>query len=90
MNEVGRIVLSKAGRDKGRAYAILQVINEKYVLIADGKYHKLSFPKLKNIRHLQNTDKIISIINYIEIKDLDSKNKMLYNDIYDFIKGYEL
>jgi len=33
---IGRLVKSKAGRDKGRLFLILQIIDEHYVFIADG------------------------------------------------------
>jgi ribosomal protein L14E/L6E/L27E len=58
---IGRIVISAAGRDKGR-YAV--VVNyDGYAYIADGKEHKLSKPKRKNIKHLIITDETIDITN---------------------------
>jgi ribosomal protein L14E/L6E/L27E len=49
---VGQVVVSKSGRDKGRLFFIIEIINEEYVLIADGDYRKLDKAKLKKVKHL--------------------------------------
>ncbi|WP_099191176.1 KOW domain-containing RNA-binding protein [Tepidibacter mesophilus] len=49
---VGQVVISKLGRDKGRLFFIIKVVNEEYVLIADGDYRKLDKAKLKKVKHL--------------------------------------
>lgn len=53
----GNIVLSKAGRDKGKYFIVLEVVNADYVLIADGGMRKVDNPKLKKCKHLENTGK---------------------------------
>ena len=45
--ECGRVVVSLAGRDKGRLLAVTGV-NEKGVLVCDGKERPVERPKLKN------------------------------------------
>jgi LSU ribosomal protein L14E len=45
---IGRIVKSKAGRDKDRIFIIVGVADEKHVLIADGDLRKIEKPKKKN------------------------------------------
>ena len=55
----GSVVIAKAGRDKGRAFAVTDVISEREVLIADGKTRPLERPKRKNIIHLQATSTVI-------------------------------
>ncbi len=58
MNDlIGRLVVSKAGRDKGKPFVILKVVNEKFVLLADGELRKVDNPKIKNIKHLQIMNK---------------------------------
>lgn len=52
---VGRLVISKAGRDKGRPFVIIKVVNTKFVLVADGDLRKIQNPKMKNLKHLQVT-----------------------------------
>ena len=51
----GEIVLSRAGRDRGRAFVILKLIDEEYVLLVDGRLRTLERPKKKKRRHLLKT-----------------------------------
>lgn len=51
--ETGRVVLSTQGRDEGRYFVILQVLDEQFVLMADGLTRKLDHPKKKKIKHLK-------------------------------------
>ena len=50
--EPGRIVLSKQGRDVGRYFVILKVVDDQYVLMADGSTRKTDHLKRKKIKHL--------------------------------------
>ena len=51
---VGDIVLSKMGRDSGRYYIIMDVV-ENYVYICDGDHHKVDKPKKKKLKHIKAT-----------------------------------
>lgn len=51
--DVGRVVLSKQGHDKGGWFLVVKVQDEKHVLIADGATRKLEKPKKKQIKHLR-------------------------------------
>ena len=51
---IGKIVLSNAGRDKGKYLAVINC-TESYVWVADGKERKLENPKRKNIKHISVT-----------------------------------
>ena len=51
----GTVVIAKAGRDKGRAFAVIEVLDDRTVLIADGRSRPLERPKRKNVIHLQAT-----------------------------------
>ena len=53
------VLLSKAGRDRGRFFAALKVEGE-YALIADGDLRKIERPKRKNLKHLGVTAKKVS------------------------------
>ena len=48
----GQVVKSKAGRDKSRVFVIVDIIDDSFVLLADGDLRKLSSPKRKKIKHL--------------------------------------
>ncbi len=51
---IGRIVISRAGRDKGRAFLIVAEDPQQteYVFVADGSLRKLARPKRKKRKHL--------------------------------------
>jgi len=49
----GRYAVSAAGRGKGRVYAITEVIDGEYVLIADGLHRNQRSPKRKKLKHLR-------------------------------------
>ena len=73
---VGQVVKSRAGRDKGRVFLILEVIDDENVLILDGDLRKLDNPKKKKIKHL--------IIYNTVLADLKHKleNKIKINNAY--------
>ncbi len=52
----GQYALSLAGRGKGRIYAVTEVNDGEYLLIADGGQRAQSKPKRKKIRHLRFLD----------------------------------
>ncbi|MBE0600768.1 MAG: KOW domain-containing RNA-binding protein [Firmicutes bacterium] len=52
VQEIGRVVLSKQGHDKGKAFLVVGLPDEKHVLIADGESRKLAKPKKKQIKHV--------------------------------------
>lgn len=76
---VGQVVEALCGRDQGKLFFIKQIIDDKYVLIVDGKSRKLDKPKIKKIKHL-------NISNFVDEK---VKNKLLNGeDITDsFIRA---
>lgn len=51
---VGRIVCSKAGRDKGH-FMVVTASEDNFVYLCDGKERPLSRPKRKNIKHISFT-----------------------------------
>lgn len=53
--ETGTVVISKAGKDKGLIFVVLQC-DGLYCLIANGKLRPLEKPKRKKLRHLQLTN----------------------------------
>jgi len=51
--EVGQVVVSTAGHDRGRTFVVVGVVDETTVLIADGRTRTMDRPKKKKIRHLR-------------------------------------
>ena len=48
----GEIVRSRAGRDRGRVFVIVKLLDEDYALLVDGRLRTLERPKKKKRRHL--------------------------------------
>ncbi len=71
--EVGNVVISKSGRDKGVFFVVVEIC-EGFVYLADGKLRKLEKPKKKNQKHLQRTNMFLKID---EITGNRMLNKML-------------
>ena len=60
--EVGRVVFSRAGRDQGHHFVIVDVLDEEYVVIVNGCQRKVDNPKKKKIKHLVAKPEIIEEI----------------------------
>lgn len=58
----GQVVVSKAGRDAGKKFVVVSIINEIYVQIADGELRKIEKPKKKKLKHLRITHYVIDHI----------------------------
>ena len=54
MFERGKVVVSLAGRDKGKLLAVMRQENG-HVILCDGKERPIDRPKSKNIRHVEAT-----------------------------------
>lgn len=50
--QLGQLVSSKAGRDKGRYYLVVKIGPGTSVFVADGAGRKVKAPKKKNEKHL--------------------------------------
>ncbi len=80
MFERGNIVRSLKGRDKGKISVVMSSeINKVYIV--DGKEHKLTEPKLKNPKHLENLNISIDESFLIGNKRLRKKLNRLKNEI---------
>lgn len=55
---IGRIVISKAGRDKGKFMVVLGQ-SERGYLLSEGKERPISRPKLKNEKHISFTNCVL-------------------------------
>lgn len=56
---VGQVATSIAGRDSGKPYIVVRVLDERFVLLADGDTRRIKNPKKKNVRHLIFHDYVI-------------------------------
>lgn len=53
---IGQVVKALSGREQGRLFFVVEVVDHEYVLISDGKTRKLGKPKLKKVKHLKIYD----------------------------------
>lgn len=73
--ELGQLVLSRAGRDKGRIMIIVDINEDGYIYIADGNLRKVDNPKKKNIKHIKILNK-----NAKDIKQRLMKKRKITNE----------
>jgi ribosomal protein L14E/L6E/L27E len=50
---LGTVARSKAGRDAGRLFVVCGILDDAFVLIADGDLRKAGKPKRKRSKHLE-------------------------------------
>ena len=58
----GSIVFSKAGRDKGKYFVVLNA-DDAYAYICDGGLRKVTLPKKKKLKHLKSLEYIDEFIS---------------------------
>lgn len=51
--ELGTVAISLAGRDKGRYFVVIEVLDNGYVKVADGSLRKVDNAKKKKLKHLK-------------------------------------
>lgn len=69
---VGRIVFSKAGRDKNRLMVVVSA-DDKFLYLCDGKERPLEKPKRKNVKHAAFTNTFLDENSYKTDKALRRK-----------------
>lgn len=65
--ERGALAVSLAGHDSGETFAIIEVVDGNYVLIANGRTRKVKSPKRKKIKHIKLLNAKIDL-DYYEIR----------------------
>jgi len=75
---IGRIVCSKAGRDKGYFMVVVKE-DEHYLYVCDGKERPLENPKRKNVKHLSLTKTVLTENEFKTNKSL-KKALAVYRD----------
>ena len=53
---LGQIVVSRAGRDTGKSFVVVRIIDQNFVEVADVSLRRIEKPKRKKIKHLNITD----------------------------------
>ncbi|HAA25410.1 MAG TPA: RNA-binding protein [Ruminiclostridium sp.] len=83
---IGRVVYSKAGRDKGKILIVVGIIDDSFVLVADGDIRPIERPKKKRMKHLKFTDITVDYIAELINKGDKPTNSELKNTIAEFIE----
>lgn len=83
--EIGDLVISKQGRDKGVYYIVINKLSDNYYLLVNGDNRKFDNPKRKIKKHLDKTHKTI---DNIKVK-LNENAKIFDSEIYSSIKKYK-
>ncbi len=60
--EVGSVVVSKAGRDAGRLFIVVEEVDADFVMIANGGLRKLDRLKKKRRKHLKPTGTTVTAL----------------------------
>ncbi|WP_102349454.1 KOW domain-containing RNA-binding protein [Bacillus sp. Marseille-P3661] len=95
---IGQLVKILQGRDTGQFAVVLKVLDERFVLIADGDKRKFDRPKKKNINHLEFFDYVSpEVQNSISETGRVTNGKLRYavskfvnEQVTDFEKGEQL
>ncbi|NLS44789.1 MAG: RNA-binding protein [Firmicutes bacterium] len=73
--KLGQVVISVAGRDRGRSYIIIEILDDNTVAVADGVYRQVSKPKRKNLRHLMMTRTVDNFLSEKLLLGVDITNE---------------
>ncbi|MBR6514482.1 MAG: KOW domain-containing RNA-binding protein [Clostridia bacterium] len=80
---IGRIAVSTQGRDKGRAFIIVDTPEENFVMLCDGELRRLEKPKRKKLKHIK-----LLAIDPVEIPETNKKlNELIKNISQSYLGG---
>ncbi|MBE3593220.1 MAG: KOW domain-containing RNA-binding protein [Thermoanaerobacter sp.] len=83
--QIGQVVRSKAGRDKGRIFVVVGKFDDQHVLVADGDLRKIEKPKKKKFKHLQRYNDVIWQIK----EKIQKSDKLTNEEIRKFLEPYK-
>lgn len=75
---------SNQGRDAGRLYIVVEILDEEFVRVSDGQKKPLSRSKKKNIKHLQKYNKFISKDLIAKLTNKKASDRELRFEVEDF------
>ena len=58
--QIGQIVISKAGRDKGMTF-VVTALDGEYAYLVDGRIRRLANPKRKKRKHIQHKNVVVEL-----------------------------
>ncbi|MDS0526776.1 hypothetical protein NNC19_13875 [Clostridium sp. SHJSY1] len=83
---IGKVVLSKAGRDTNHLYIVIKQLDNEYVLLCNGITKTLDKPKKKKLKHLDFVDTVddeikLAIVSNDKSTDLKIKRLLKFKGI---------
>lgn len=85
---IGQVVKSRAGRDKGRVFLVIDIIDNENLLIVDGDLRKLDKPKKKKIKHLIVYNTIMDSLIYKLENNIKVNNAHIRKLLEPFNKSF--
>lgn len=83
---LGQIVISRAGRDTGKKFVVVGVIDNLFVEVSDGDLRRIEKPKKKKIKHLKTTDEKVESLE----KKLKSNEKVTNAEVRKALAGLDI
>jgi ribosomal protein L14E/L6E/L27E len=83
---LGQIVISRAGRDTGKKFVVVRVIDALFVEVSDGDLRRIEKPKKKKVRHLKTTDERAEFLE----KKLKSNEKVTNAEVRKALAGLDI
>lgn len=84
--QLGRLVYSRAGRDEGKLFIIIDILDDNYVYVSDGSLRPIEKPKKKKIKHLVFTKEVAEDIKSM----LLSGEKISNAEIKKFLRLHDI
>ena len=82
---LGALCISLTGRDKGRTYMLVQILDPDFVLLADGQVRSVKNPKKKRFKHVKQLS--VLPLTQEQLAKL-SQSKLKDNEIHRVIVNY--
>ncbi len=84
--KLGQLVMSRAGRDSGRKFIVIEIVNDNFVKMVDGDLRKVEKPKLKKVKHLSKMNGFSAFIAQKLDNNQKVTNAMIRNELDKLIK----
>ena len=87
---IGRAAFSKAGRDKGKLFIVVGIVDEDFVLIADGDLRPAERPKKKRLKHLWFVDQsAVAIVEKINSgsRGVSADLRQVIREVKELLEG---
>lgn len=84
--QIGHLVCSAKGRDKGRFYLVVGCDDPARICLADGERRKVENPKYKNIKHLDIREAIAGEIKIKAANGRRINNADIRKELKSFVK----